>query len=207
MPKGLHYMCVSAALIANAASAAPVVRSANVRVTFASPTSCAVAADFTLDGAAQIEHRLEAFPDSRVDIASIDGAERIGTVAIVGRTRALTLRPNRGSYTLRYRVDQPDARRDRCPIWLPVVATDGRRGAVSIAVDLPPTMVPRDSMPAFTWSAAHGATTLANVPAFVRVRYGPEGEREAWGLTRMMDAVTLAFFAVVTGVWIWRTRR
>jgi hypothetical protein len=190
-----------------AAIAAPVLRSADLQITVTSPTSCNVAMALTVDGVPEIEHRIEAFEGSRIEIVSIRGARQVGDVRVIGRTRSLLLRPDQAAYGFHYRAVQPAPRRDRCPIWLPTVPTEGRSRTVRLQVDLPPATVAGSSMPAFTWTGVHGAATLGHLPAFVRVPYTRAGEARQWGIGPVMDALAIAAFAAATAVWTWRVRR
>jgi hypothetical protein len=196
--------CVMAA--ASAASAAPVLRSADVRITFTSPTSCDVTMALTIDGAPEIDHRLDASP-SGVELIDSRGAQRIGDVRAVGRTQSLVLRPNHAAYEFAYRARQPDDRAYRCPIWLPAVATDGQSRAVRLQIDLPSGSAHGASMPALTWTGVHGSTTIGHLPAFVRVSYGPEGESPGWSVGQVMDAAAATVFAGASALWVWRRRR
>jgi hypothetical protein len=190
-----------------AAIAAPVLRSADLQITVTSPTSCDVAVALTVEGVPEIEHRIEAFEGSRIEIVSIRGARQVGDVRVIGRTRSLLLRPDQAAYGFHYRAVQPAARRHRCPIWLPTVPTEGRSRTVRLQIDLPPAMLAGSSMPAFTWTGVHGAATLGHLPAFVRVPYTRAGEARQWGIGPVMDALAIAAFAAATAVWTWRVRR
>jgi hypothetical protein len=190
-----------------AALAAPVLRSADLQITITSPISCEVGVALTVDGVAEIEHRIEAFEGSRVALIGIRGARQVGDVRTIGRTQSLVLRPDQAAYGFRYRAVQPAPRLHRCPIWLPAVPTDGRSQAVRLQIDLPPATVAGSSMPAFAWTGVHGVATLGHVPAFVRVPYTQAGEARQWAIGPVMDALAIAAFAVATAVWTWRVRR
>ena len=77
----------------------------------------------------------------------------------------------------------------------------------TVEVDLPRAASPSDSLPAFAWTGTHGTAVLANLPAFVRVVYGPEGAARPWSVNRTIDALAIALVAAASTVWIWRTRR
>ena len=79
-------------LVPATASAAPVLTSAAVGVTMTSPASCEVNLSLRIDGAAAVEHRLEAFDGSRVEITDMRGASAAAPPRAVGRTLALDLR-------------------------------------------------------------------------------------------------------------------
>ena len=202
---GLIAACV---LMASAAlRAAPVLRSADLKIIVTSPTTCEVTMALVIEGGGDVDHRIETFAGSRVELGAIRGARQVDAVRAIGRTQSLVLRPDAGSYEFSYHAQQPAGRKDRCPIWLPAVPTDGRSKVVRIEVDLPAAANPGASMPAFTWTGAHGAATLGHLPAIVRVPYTREGEARGWGVDSTMDAVAIAVFAAATAVWAWRARR
>ena len=76
-----------------------------------------------------------------------------------------------------------------------------------LEIDLPPATAAGTSMPAFTWTGVHGATTLGHIPAVVRVPYTREGDAHGWEIGAVMDALAIAAFAGATAVWTWRLRR
>ena len=202
---GLIAACVL--MISSALRAAPVLRSADLKIIVTSPTTCEVTIALVIEGGLDVDHRIEAFEGSRVELGAIRGARQVDAVRAIGRTQSLVLRPDAGSYEFSYRAQQPAGRTDRCPIWLPVVPTDGRSRAVHLEVNLPAGVNPGASMPAFTWTGARGAATLGHLPAMVRVPYTREGEPRGWGVDSMMDALAIAVFAAATAVWAWRARR
>jgi len=206
---GLRSVMIAGCVLSASAGtvAAPVLRSADLQITITSPTSCEVALGLIVDGVAEIEHRIEAFEGSRVEIIGIRGAHQVGEVRAIGRTQSLVLRPDQAAYGFRYRAVQPAPRLHRCPIWLPTVPTDGRSRTVQMQIDLPPATVVGSSMPAFAWTGVHGAATLGHVPAFVRVPYTQAGEARQWAIGPVMDALAMAAFALATAVWTWRVRR
>jgi hypothetical protein len=186
-----------------AATAAPVVRHADVRVAFSSPTSCTVQVVLSVDGGGvQVEHRVETAPGSRLEIIGIDGAAVVGDVRQVGRTRALFLKPDEKTpYTLSYSVDQPPERAGRCPLWIPTVPTDGRGQAVRIVARIPEGATPVGTMPAFTWSGSEGTATIGHLPAFVRVPYALAGTPTPWNIARVMDLLSIATLVGATLAW------
>lgn len=237
-------MAMSTALVAAwvvtaawAAVAAPVLRSADVRITITSPTSCDVTMSLTIDGATEIDHRVDAptpspqggFPPSPqggfggqageqaggqaggqaagIELVGVRGALRVGDIRAIGRTLSLVLRPDHAAYEFVYRARQSNDRAYRCPIWLPAVPADGQSRAVRLHLDLPPGTAHGASMPALTWIGAHGSTTLGHLPAFVRVSYGSEHESRWWSIGQVMDALAVAVFAGATVIWVWRRRR
>jgi hypothetical protein len=195
-----------AAIIA-ALLATPVLRAAELTIIVASPTTCDVTMVLTIDGGSDIDHRVELFEGGRIELGAIRGARQVEEVRAIGRTQSLVLRPDAGSYAFRYHAVQPAGREHRCPIWLPTVPADGRSRAVRLEVDLPAATTPGTSMPAFTWSGAHGAATLGHLPAVVRIPYTPAGEARGWGIDSIVDALAIAVFAGATAIWVWRMRR
>ena len=195
-------------LVPAAATAAPMVRSADVRVTFSSPTSCTVELALSVNGHdMEVEHRVEAAPAGRVEIIGVDGASVVGDVRQVGRTRALLVRPDGNRpYTLRYTTDQPSDRAGRCPLWIPTVPTEGRAQAVRIVARIPEGATAVGTMPAFTWSGGEGTATIGHLPAFVRVPYATAGTPVPWSIAAIMDAASLTTLAGATLAWM-RLRR
>src|SRR5687767_3204241 len=57
-----------------AALAAPVLASADARIRIESPTACSVELAVTIEGASQVEHRVEAVEGSRVELLQVSGA-------------------------------------------------------------------------------------------------------------------------------------
>jgi hypothetical protein len=190
----------------------PVLRAAGVNVTMTSPVSCDVVMHLTIDGAGEIDHRLDA---TRFELREVAGAQQVGGVRTIGRTQSLLLRPGpasaqrplEGGYQIRYRAELPEGREFRCPLWLPAVPADGRSRAVSLSVDLPAGTQPSDSMPALTFADTHGETTLGHLPAFVHVRFAPPGAGPAWSVARTMDAVALTVILGASAIWVWWRRR
>lgn len=197
---------MTAAVLAVALAAAPVLTSAEVSIVIASPTSCEVTLVVTVEGADEIEHRVEAFEGSRIDLLGVSGARRVGEPRREGRTLALVLRPERPSYTLQYRSDQPPTRRDRCPVWLPAAPSSGRAQSVRLEVRLPVGAAPGGTMPGFAWTGMRGTAALGHLPAFVRVPFTPAGEPPPWNVARVMDAVAIVALVGASAVWARRRR-
>jgi len=191
----------------SSASAAPVLREADVEIVVTSSLACEVTMTLTVEGASEIDHRVETFSGGGADLVELRGARPVGDVRSIGRTQSLVLRPDQATYSFRYRARQPDDFADRCPIWLPAVPTDGRSRALSIRIQLPEGSIPGHSMPSFEWTGARGSTRLGHLPAFVRVPYTADGEALGWGIGRVMDAVAVLVFGALTVVWVWRRRR
>jgi hypothetical protein len=187
--------------------AAPVLRRGDIRIAFPAPASCDVTMALTVEGGVEIDHRVEVMPGTRVILVEMRGASQVGDLRTVGRTQSLVVRTEGAAYQLHYRVQQPNDRADRCPLWLPIVPTEGRPDAIRLEVALPPSTAAASSFPAFTWSDTHGVATLAHVPAFVRARYVAAGEPPPWDITRTMDAMALVAFAAATGLWMRYRRR
>jgi hypothetical protein len=158
-------------------------------------------------GAREVEHRIERFDGARVELIETHGARLSGGITTIGRTQSLVLRPDGPAYSFRYRAEQPDPVSDRCPLWLPTVATDGRSRDVHLSVDLPAGGVAYDSMPALTWAGGHGEVVLRHLPAIVRVAYSDKSSARGWSVTSLMDTLTIGIFAAATAFWTWRMRR
>lgn len=186
--------------------AAGVLRAADIRIAITSPTACEVTLALTIDGGGDVDHRLESFEGSRIDGLAVQRAQRVQAPHAVGATQSLVLRPDAPRYELHYRAEQPESRRDRCPIWLPAVPADGQSRAVTITVQLPQSAVPASSMPSFRWNGSQGATTLGHIPAFVRIAYSAAGEPTPWDIVRTMDVIAMGVLVGASGLWIWRRR-
>lgn len=186
------------------ATAAPVLRAANVQVTMTSPTSCDVTMALTIEGAKDIDHRVDA---AHIDRFEVHGARRVGDIRTIGRTQSLVLQPEQATYELRYRAEQSATMTDRCPLWLPSVPTDGVSRAVRLTVDLPPATRPGGTMPSFVWTGTHGVATLGNLPAFVRVPFATDSSASPMGVGPVMDAVAVIVLVVGSVVWAWRRKR
>lgn len=196
-------------LTTSLALAAPVLRSADVDITLTSPTSCAVTMTLRVEGASEIDHRVDRHSSAAggVELVAVEGARQVGAVSAIGRTQSLVLRPDAAGYRIRYRAEVPAEQASRCPLWLPVIPTDGLSRAVTITVDLPAGATPADSMPRFSWTGTHGEVTLGHLPAFVRVSYGASGTPTSWGISSVMDALTVVVIVVASAIWVWLRRR
>jgi hypothetical protein len=194
-----------AGLIAPAA-AGPVLRSADVTIRIPSPTSCQVSMTFVMDSAAAIDHRLESPQGTDVDALRVEGARATSEPRVVGSTQSLVLTPERGIYTLSYRVEQAAARMYRCPLWLPAVPADSVSRAVTLRVELPPETAPGNTMPRFTWNGSAGTATLAHLPAFVIIPYSAVGEPAGWDVSTAMDVAAVSMFVGASAIWVWRKR-
>ena len=201
-----------------ALSATPVLRAADVRAIIASRTSCDVRLSVTISGATEVEHRLAIADRDGWQLVNVEGARLVEPIRAVGATLSLRLRPAGASYVLDYSVQhQPPLRiefldrvRDRCPIWLPTIPTDGRSRAVRMTIELPPGSTagaPGTTLPAFTWNGTVGTATLGNLPSIVRVPYAADGEALPWSLPGAIDRLAIGAFAAATAAWIWRVRR
>jgi hypothetical protein len=198
---------VLAALAAPASGyAAPVLRAADIRILIDADNSCRVTMRLTVEDAGALDHRIEAREDTRIHLAAVRGARQVQELRAIGRTQSLVLEPVGAGHEVAYSVER-SASDDRCPLWVPVSPADGRSRAVHINVELPPGVTSRGTMPAFTWNGSTGSTTLAHVPAFVRVAYGPAGDAMTWEVSTAMDALAVFAFAGASGIWLWRRRR
>jgi hypothetical protein len=184
-----------------AACAAPVLRAAEARIEFQSPTACTVELALSVDGAAEVEHRVEVVDGARVELIALHGATAAGAPRMVGRTRALVLRPDAATYTLRYAVEQPASRASRCPLWVPSVPADGRSQSVRLSVRLPAGALAAGTMPGLAWSANEGAVTLGHLPAFVRVPYAMPGQPKPLDIALVMDLVAIVTLVVASAAW------
>lgn len=191
-------------LPADSGVAAPLLREAEARITFTTPTSCEVALALTAEGAGEIDHRVLA---DDVELVAVQGARQVGDIRGIGRTRSLVLSPGQGPYEFRYRVRLAAERAYRCPVWLPAVPTDGLSRSVTIHVELPASTSAGRSMPALAWTGARGEATLGHLPAFVHVPFGPDGDPPTWDVGHAMDALSLIVLAGATGVWMWRRKK
>ena len=100
----------------SSASAAPVLREADVEIVVTSSLACEVTMTLTVEGASEIDHRVETFSGGGADLVEMRGARPVGDVRSIGRTQSLVLRPDQATYSFRYRAQQPDDFADRCPI-------------------------------------------------------------------------------------------
>lgn len=193
------------AAVPAAALAQPLVRAADVRVAFASPSACAVELAVSATGASSVEHRLDLGEAASVELDGVDGATLDGPPRPIGRTSALLLRNPGARYVVRYHVT--NTRAYRCPVWLPTTAAAGQERAMRIAVRLPAGAVPGGTMPSLAWSGQEGVATLAHLPAFVHVPFELSGRTAPWDIARVMDLTSLAVLAASTAAWGYRERR
>jgi hypothetical protein len=217
-PIGATILVIWMTSAAPAISATPVLRAADVHVTITSRTSCDVRLSITIDGATEVDHRLAVADGDRRQFLNVEGATLVEPIHDVGTTVSLRLRPAAASYALSYSVRHRDpsetggqeAVRDRCPIWLPTVPTDGRSRAVHLTAELPAGSVAGaagTTLPAFSWNGTVGTTTLGNLPSIVHVPYAGDGEALPWSVPGAIDTLAIGTFAAATAVWIWRVRR
>jgi hypothetical protein len=189
------------------AGAAPLLRRGDVRIAITSPGACDVTMALTVEGTAEVDHRIDAPPDASIELVEVRRASQVGDLRTIGRTKSLVVRPEGPAYEFRYRARQPDDRRDRCSLWLPLVPTDGQSDAIRIQIDLPPSSVPGGSFPAFSWQGTQGVATLGHLPAFVRLQFVAAGESIPWDVSRTMDAAALVAFAAASALWLRYRRR
>lgn len=197
---------VAAWLLAASAAAAPVLTTADVRIAFDTPTTCAVTLTLAVSGAVEVEHRLEALTGSRTELVEVSGGEAVGAVRDIGRTQSLVVRPSGASYAIRYRVAQAEDRPFRCPIWLPAAPADGRSRDVRLHVTVPAGTSANGTMPTFAWAGAEGTATLGHLPAFVIVPYAAAGGARPWDVSRVMDAAAVGTLVLASAVWLRRQK-
>lgn len=198
-----------------AVSATPVLRAADARIVISSRTSCDVRLSVTIDGATEVEHRLAIARGDGRQLVNLEDARLVEPIRDLGATLSLRLRPTGASYVLSYSVQHQeplrigflDPVRDRCPIWLPTIPTDGRSREVRMTIELPPGNTAGATMPAFTWNGTVGTATLGHLPSIVRVPYAGSGEAVPWSLPGAIDTLAIGTFAAATAAWIWRVRR
>jgi len=197
-----------ASSMAAVAGAAPVLRSAEVAVTFTAPATCEVALTVEVADAAEVEHRLELLEGTEVDRFEVAAAHTAGVARDIGRTRSVRVVPASAGapYTLRYRVTQAVSRSYRCPLWLPTTPADGRSRRVRLVVTVPEGAEASATMPAFAWTGPRGTATLPHLPAIVMVPFARAGEPHPWDISRAMDLTALATLAGSTA-WFLRRRR
>ena len=183
------------------AVAAPVLRGAEVLVEFQSPTACVVSMTLNVEGAGQVEHRVEVVDGARIELSEIRGAAQVGDARAIGRTRALVVRPAGAAYTLRYAVEQPRASAGRCPLWVPTVPADGRSQAVALRVRIPAGATASGTMPGLAWAGQEGSATLGHLPAFVRVPYAMPGEPTPFDIAFAMDVVAIGTLFLASAAW------
>jgi hypothetical protein len=209
--------CGSAFVLGSALSAsayaASVLDQADVRVRFESPVTCEVteALTISLDTATVVDHRVQSFDGSAIQLLGISGADAQQPPVAAGRTEVLRVRfaPGTHAYTITYRVTQTEAWAFRCPTWLPVVPADGRSRNVRLAVDLPSGATPASNVfPALDWRGNRGAAVLGHLPSFVRVPYDAPGSPTpaTLDMRRTMDLTAIALLVGGTGLWAWRRR-
>ena len=192
---------------ASTATAAPVLRGAEVLAEFQSPTACTVQLTVTIDDVAHVEHRVEVVDGARVELTEIRGAVQLEEPRMVGRTRALLVRPDGATYTVRYAVEQPASSAGRCPLWIPSVPADGRSQAVRVRVRVPAGATVSGTMPGLAWEGREGSATLGHLPAFVRVPYGMAGEPAPFNIAVAMDAVAVVTLILASALWARRRPR
>jgi hypothetical protein len=204
--RGLVSAVAALSLVPSATLAAPLLRAADARIAFLSPVSCRVELSVTIEGASQVEHRVEVADGARVTLLAVDGGTHDGPKTI-GRTHAIVVQPNADLYTLRYTVDQPSSRAERCPLWVPAVPADGHSASVRIGVRIPDGATAVGTMPQFTWEGQEGTTRIGHLPAFVRVPYAMAGSPRPWNVAAVMDTVSVLTLVVASLLWARRRRR
>jgi hypothetical protein len=206
-PVTLAILAAAAMLSAQGVEATPRLRSADVRITMVSAIACDVTMTLTAEGVSGLDHRIETFEGSHLDLIEVQGAQQVGDTQPVGRTTSLVLQPLEPTYRFRYRVVQPAHRDHRCPLWVPVAPTDGRSRPIRLEIEIPAATIAGRSMPAVSWTGTRGIGTLGHVPAFVRIPFSSAGEPAEWDISRTMDVVTMTLFVGASALWFWRRRR
>jgi len=208
---GLSTVACLLGTAATVANAAPVVRAARVHAVLTSPTACDVEAAYTIqaDQPAPIRFTLQTFDGTQVELSAVNGAGVAASqVQPTGKTTVFSTQLTGGSQTttLRYHVTQASEWAYRCPIWLPAIPTDGRPGAVSLQVEWPSgATLTGATLPPLRQTQTGGSSSLANIPAFVRVPYSAAGDphpASSWDVTRVMDAATIAVLLGSSVLWL-----
>ena len=187
------------------------VRDARITVVWSSG-ACDVTSRFVVDTAAPavVEHHVLLDDDRRAPAFAVVGA-LAGQEVVAGRTVRVPISvtgAGRNEYTVRHRASA----RDRCPLIVPALPTDGLNRAVSIEVGVPAgaTRLP-GAFPAFTWNGPQGRATLGHIPSFVRVPHaGPETPpawRDRFDLRRAIDIAALASIGIGTLGWLMLRKR
>ena len=196
---------------ATAANAAPVVRAARVHAVLTSPTACDVEASYTIqaDQPASIRFTLQTFDGTQVELSAVnDATVTASLVQRTGKTTVFSTQLTGGSQTttLRYHVTQASEWAYRCPIWLPAIPTDGRPGAVSLQVQWPTgATLTGATLPPLQDMQTGGSSSLANIPAFVRVPYAVAGDphpASSWDVIRVLDVATVAALLGSSVLWL-----
>jgi hypothetical protein len=182
----------------------PLLRAADVDVAMTSPTTCNVTLKLTIEGAEEIDHRVDA---AAIELLDVSGAQTVGEIRTIGRTRSLILRPLRTTYQIRYHAILSTAREFRCPLWLPTIPTDGQSRAVNLHVTIPTGAMPSDSMPMLLWNERSGEAALGHLPAFVHVPFTAQGVAVPWSVSQTMDTVTIALIVGASLIWAWWRKR
>jgi len=198
--RGFATAVAALSLFPSTIAAAPLLRAADAQIAFLSPTSCNVELTLTVDGASEVEHRIEVVDGARVTLLGVEGATG-SDIRTIGRTQALAVQPDTGRYTLRYRVEQPLSRAERCPLWVPAIPADGRTQSVALRARIPDGATAVGTMPQFTWVGHEGTSLVGHLPAFVRVPYAAAGAPSPWSIAAVMDAVSVITLAVASLLW------
>jgi hypothetical protein len=197
----------------SAVYAANVLDGAVVQIRFTAPAICEVSQTLTvsLDSAAVVDHRVQSFQGTAVELTDLSGASGEGPPVPAGTTQSLRVRLAAGTheYTIKYRVRQPEAWSFRCPTWLPAIPADGVSRNVHVAVDLPDNAAPTsNAFPAMDWQGNRGSVQLGHVPSFVRAPYNAPGltAPDTVDVRRTMDVTAIGLLIAGTGLWAWRRR-
>jgi hypothetical protein len=205
------------ALAAPVASAdRPLVRSADLQVVFRGATECDLTLGYTIEApsGARLDHRLLLYDGTRVSGLEISNPGGSSTPTAIGRSLSLLVTATGAaqSYRITYRVTQPEERRFRCPVWLPIAPTASGPGSVRLRVQLPPGATALGSyFPIVDWKGSAGEAVLGNVPSLVRAPFALPGQQVFWverlGTTRLVDITAVGLVVVATAIWALRRRR
>src|SRR5918993_900531 len=98
--RGFATALAALSLLPATIAAAPLLRAADAQIAFLSPTSCSVGLTLTVDGASEVEHRIEVVEGARVTLLGVEGAIG-GDIRTIGRAqpRSARCRSSRGWVT------------------------------------------------------------------------------------------------------------
>jgi hypothetical protein len=206
-------MLVATAVLGGTASAATLkLERVDGRITIVSPGTCDVQLAIVIDGdrPQTVEHRLTLVGGMQIAALSVTGGGTLGESKTVGVTLSVPvtlLSGGSSAYTVRYRVRQSQESDGRCPILVPLVATNGLDRVVTLTAQLPDGSEPLDdTFPAFSWSGpTTGSVRIGHVPAFVLLPFVRQGENTRWqsamSRRRVVDAMALATLVVASLLW------
>jgi hypothetical protein len=208
---------VAVTFAAASADARPTLRDADLRVTWIDAVQCeaVIALRIDTEAPAVVDHRAIVYAGGRIDLAGVRGeGVEAGAVRTIGTTESIGVRlPRAGafSYAIAYRASQAEAWAYRCPVWLPIAASDGVSRSVRISVEMPPGATPVGArLPRLAWSGARGEATLGHLPSVVRTPFTRPGEPAGWtssiDVSRAVDVTAVIALAAVSLLWAVRRR-